>query len=191
MHTRPSLLAASMLLTLLASAGEPISLDLDARGAARHVLHAKINIPANPGPLSLFYPKWIPGEHMPSGPIQDLVGLHFRAGGNELAWRRDEVEMFEFHLTVPPGASSVEVELDFLTPSGGAFSAGPSATPNLALLSWNTVLLYPKGLRSDAIEVKAKATLPEGWQFGTALPIASQNGASLTFKTTTLTTLVD
>ncbi|HJW08788.1 MAG TPA: hypothetical protein VJ483_04090 [Holophagaceae bacterium] len=191
MRTRPALLAASLLLALAAFAGEPIKLDLDARAAARHILHAKLSIPAKPGPLSLFYPKWIPGEHMPSGPLQDLVGLHFRANGKELVWRRDDLEMFEFHLNVPQGASAVDVELDFLTPSGGSFSAGPSATPNLALLSWNTVMLYPKGLASDAIQVEAKATLPEGWSFGTALPLASQNGATLTFKPASLTTLVD
>lgn len=191
MRTCPALFAASMLLALVASAGEPIRLDLDARAVGRHVLHARLSIPAKPGPLSLFYPKWIPGEHMPSGPLQDLVGLHFRANGKELSWRRDDVEMFEFHLSVPQGASSVDVELDFLTPSGGSFSGGPSATPDLGLLSWNTVLLYPKGAASDALQVEAKLALPEGWSFGTALPIASQNGASVSFKPASLTTLVD
>ncbi|HJU84242.1 MAG TPA: PDZ domain-containing protein [Holophagaceae bacterium] len=191
MRTRPALLAASILLALAAQAGEPIRLDLDATGAPRHILHARLSIPAKPGPLSLLYPKWIPGEHMPSGPLQDLVGLHFKANGKELAWRRDDVEMFEFHLTVPAGASTVDVDLDFLTPSGGAFSGGPSATPDLALLSWNTVMLYPKGQASDALQVEAKATLPAGWAFGTALPVASKSGNTVTFQPASLTTLVD
>ena len=195
---RPTRLLAALVLglPLLAGGGTPLSLSLDATDAPRHVLHAKLRIPASPGPLSLLYPKWIPGEHGPTGPLQDLVGLHFRAGGQELAWRRDDVEMFEFHLTVPPGAKEVEVSLDFLTPSGGNFSAGPSATQTLSLLSWNTVLLYPKGVQSDDLMVEASLRLPEGWKFATALPMASGSGAaehgnSVSFKPVSLTTLVD
>ncbi len=175
-----------------APGGRPaIELALDASDAPRHLLHATLRIPAAPGPLTLFYPKWIPGEHGPTGPIADLVNLRFSAGGQRLPWRRDDVEMYAIHLQVPAGAHAVDVNLDFLTPSGGKFSGGPSATDALALLSWNQVLLYPLGQSSDSLTYEAKVKLPSGWSFGTALPVARQEGATVTFQPVTLTTLVD
>lgn len=175
-----------------ATGGRPaIELTLDASDAPRHLLHSSLRIPAEPGPLTLFYPKWIPGEHGPTGPIADLVNLRFSAGGQRLPWRRDDVEMYAIHLQVPAGAHAVDVDLDFLTPSGGKFSGGPSATDALALLSWNQVLLYPLGQSSDSLTYEAQVKLPEGWSFGTALPVARQEGASVTFRPVTLTTLVD
>jgi len=189
MRRIPLLLSST--LTLALAAGGPIKLSVDASTAPQHHLRAVEHIPAHPGALTLFYPKWIPGEHGPTGPLQDLVGLHFTANGKELPWTRDAVEMHAFHLEVPAGADAVDVALDFLTPSGGNFSAGPSSTDALSLLSWNTVLLYPLGEQSDAITVDAAVKLPEGWKFGTALEIASENGASVSFKPVSLTTLVD
>ena len=190
MRRFPVLLCSLLTLTL-AAGGAPIRLSVDATTAPLHHLHAVERIPAQPGALTLFYPKWIPGEHGPTGPLQDLVGLHFTANGHEIPWTRDPVEMYAFHLEVPKGADAVEVALDFLTPSGGNFSAGPSSTDALAVLSWNTVLLYPLGEQSDAITVEPSVKLPEGWKFGTALEIASENGASVSFKPVTLTKLVD
>ena len=195
MRRAPLLLSSLLTLTLAAGGAPislaPISLTVDASTSPQHHLHAVERIPASPGALTLFYPKWLPGEHGPTGPLQDLVGLHFTANGKEIPWTRDPVEMYAFHLTVPQGAEAVEVNLDFLTPAGGKFSAGPSSTDALSVLSWNTVLLYPLGEASDAITVEPSVTLPEGWQFGTALEIASQKGASVTFKPVSLTTLVD
>ncbi len=184
-------LLSSVLTLTLAAGGAPIRLAVDATTAPQHHLHAVERIPARPGPLTLFYPKWMPGEHGPTGPLQDLVGLHFTANGKELPWTRDAVEMYAFHLTVPQGADAVEVALDFLTPSGGNFSAGPSSTDALSVVSWNTVLLYPLGQQSDALTFEPSVKLPEGWKFGTALEVASENGGSVSFKAVSLTTLVD
>jgi predicted metalloprotease with PDZ domain len=140
----------------------------------------------------LFYPKWIPGEHAPTGPITDLGGLRISSGGQAVVWKRDSVEMFAFHITVPPGASSVDVKLDFYsTPDSAGFSSAASATSELAILSWNQLVLYPQGMASDDVEVTAQLRLPEGWKFGTALPVARRNGNSVEFKTVSLTTLVD
>ena len=189
MRRVPLLLSSVLCLSL--AAGAPIRLAVDATTAPQHHIHAVETIPAQPGPLTLFYPKWIPGEHGPTGPIQDLVGLHFTAGGREIPWTRDAVEMHAFHLDVPKGADSVQVALDFLTPSGGNFSAGPSSTDSLAVLSWNTALLYPLGQQSDALTFEASLKLPEGWSFATALETAAQDGASVSFKPVSLTTLVD
>ena len=89
-------------------AATPITVEVDARRAAQGVFHSHLVLPATPGPLVVTYPKWIPGEHSPTGPIQQLVGLRFTAGGSELAWKRDPVDMFAFHLEVPAGAKAIE-----------------------------------------------------------------------------------
>src|SRR5438477_12939785 len=93
-----------------------ITIALDAREAPRKIFHARLTIPAAPGTLTLYYPKWIPGEHAPDGPIVDLAGLKFTAGGRTLNWRRDVLDMFTLHVDVPQGASSVEASLDYLSP---------------------------------------------------------------------------
>ncbi|HEY2381862.1 MAG TPA: M61 family peptidase [Terriglobia bacterium] len=185
-------LLVAVLLFPLAGSAQPIQLRVDASDAPRRIYHAELTIPAAPGPLNLFYPKWIPGEHAPDGPITDLVGLTISAQGQTLQWKRDSVELFSFHLTVPPGANSVDVKLDFVaTPDASGFSAAASSTSELAILSWNQLLLYPQGKASDAVQVSAQLEVPAGWKFGTALPVSSVNGNSIEFKTVSLTTLVD
>ena len=170
----------------------PIAIALDATDAPRHILHAKLSIPAKPGALTLVYPKWIPGEHGPTGPVTDLVNLRFTANGKALAWRRDLVDMYALHLEVPQGASAVEVNLDFISPTNsGSFSSGASVTEKLAVLSWNQVLLYPKGAQSDSITCTASLRLPVSWGFGSAMEEASSAGGTVTFKPVSLTTLVD
>ncbi|MGA9978551.1 MAG: M61 family peptidase [Candidatus Sulfotelmatobacter sp.] len=170
-----------------------VTLFVDASTAPRKIFHATLKIPASPGELTLYYPKWIPGEHAPDGPVIDLAGLKFSAAGKTLKWRRDTLDGFTLHVEVPPGASEVDAELDFLSPATfeGGFSAGSSATDKLAIISWNQVLLYPKGFKSDDINYTASLKLPEGWKFGTPLPISKQSGNEIHFTTVSLTTLVD
>ena len=176
-----------------ASTTPTVTLFVDASTAPRKIFHATLKIPANPGDLTLYYPKWIPGEHAPDGPVIDLAGLKFSAGGKPLKWRRDLLDGFTIHVDVPAGASEVDAELDFLSPATfeGGFSAGSSATDKLAVISWNQVLLYPKGFKSDDINYTASLKLPDGWKFGTPLPIAKQTGNEIHFTTVSLTTLVD
>ena len=170
-----------------------VTIFVDASTAPRKIFHATLKIPASPGDLTLYYPKWIPGEHAPDGPVIDLAGLKFNAGGKPLKWRRDLLDGFTIHVEVPAGASEITAELDFLSPATfeGGFSAGSSATDKLAVISWNQVLLYPKGFKSDDINYTASLKLPEGWKFGTPLPISKQNGNEIHFTTVSLTTLVD
>jgi predicted metalloprotease with PDZ domain len=169
-----------------------ITIAVDATDAPRRILHARLTIPAKPGPMTLLYPKWIPGEHGPTGPITDLAGLKIKAAGKTVPWRRDDVDMFTFHLEVPLGATALEVSLDFLLPADtGGFSAAASSTPNLAVVSWNTVLLYPEGYGSDDLTYVASLRLPQSWKFGTALPVVSNAGQSINFKPVSLTTLID
>ncbi|MCI0377672.1 MAG: hypothetical protein L0215_08710 [Gemmataceae bacterium] len=170
----------------------PIILRLDATEAPRRFLRAAMVIPAKPGPLTLYYPKWIPGEHGPSGPITDLAGLKIRAAGKDIPWRRDDEDMYAFHCKVPDGADAVEVALDFLSPGAtGGFSAGASLTPNLAILSWNQTLLYPKGLPAREIRVQASLRLPPDWKFATALPREESADDWARFQPVALDTLID
>jgi predicted metalloprotease with PDZ domain len=174
------------------SASAPIQISVDLSEAPRHMFHAHLVIPATPGPFTLAYPKWIPGEHMPDGPIADLSGLKFTAGGKTLVWRRDDVDMWQFHMDVPAGATSVEASLDYLNPvDGNGFSAGPSATSQVLILEWNDVLLYPAGVKSDDLTYVARLKLPAGWKFGTAMPDARQDGDTIQFGAVSLTNLVD
>jgi predicted metalloprotease with PDZ domain len=176
-----------------------VALFVDATSTPRKIFHAKLKIPASAGDLTLYYPKWIPGEHAPDGPVIDLAGLKFTAGGKTLKWRRDLLDGFTIHVEVPAGENEVNAELDFLSPATfeGGFSAGSSATDKMAVISWNQVLLYPKGWKSDDLTYVATLKLPAGWKYGTPLPIAStsltgQNGdTQIIFQPTSLTTLVD
>jgi predicted metalloprotease with PDZ domain len=170
----------------------PIRLLVDASQAPQKILHAHMEIPVSGGPLTLYYPEWIPGEHMPDGPIIEVAGMKFSGGGRTIAWRRDLVEMFSIHLDVPAGVTTLVADFDFLLsgPASG-FSAGASATASLDVLSWNQVLIYPKGLPAKDIMFTASLRLPADWKFGTALPIAKQDGATTEFAAVPLTTLVD
>src|SRR5205085_1005207 len=127
---------------------------------------AKLSIPVEPGPLTLVYPKWIPGEHGPTGPIDNLAEIVFRANGRTLEWQRDDVDMFAIHLQVPPGVTTLSCSLDFLAtapPSG--FSAGASTSANLAMVSWNELLLYPLGKPAANVMFEPSIKTPEGWKF--------------------------
>ncbi len=174
-----------------------VTIFVDATSAPRKIFHARLKIPATAGDLTLYYPKWIPGEHAPDGPVIDLAGLKFFAGGKTLKWRRDLLDGFTIHVEVPAGESEVSAELDFLSPATfeGGFSAGSSATDKMAVISWNQVLLYPKGWKSDDITYVASLKLPANWKYGTPLPIASTGGTNgeteITFQPASLTTLVD
>ncbi len=168
-----------------ALAQTPMTLSVDATDAARNVIHSKLSISVKPGPLTLFYPKWIPGEHSPTGTINDLVGLKLSAGGRSIPWRRDDVEMFAFHCDIPQGVSTLEVTFDDVSQPESTASA------KLARIKWNRLLVYPQGMNSDAIRVKAFLNLPAGWQYASALPFFSKTRNFLQFNEVSLTELVD
>ena len=170
----------------------PITLAVDVRETPRKLLHARETMSVTPGALTLVYPKWLPGEHAPDGPIVDLVALKVSAGGRPLAWRRDPLDLYAFHIDVPQGAGALDVSFDFLPAIGaGGFSSASSDTAHLGIYSWNQLVLYPQGARSDDVMVRASLQLPDGWKFGTALPVATQRGATVDFAPVSLTTLVD
>src|SRR5579872_2102033 len=178
-------------LAAIASAQE-IRVQVDATDAPRRIVHVHLTIPAKPGPMTLLYPEWIPGEHGPTGPVTDLVGLKVTAGGQTIAWSRDAVNMYAFHINVPAGAAAVEAVFDQISPPDTqGFSSGASATTELAVLNWNQFLLYPQGTPSDQLRYQASLKVPDGWRYGTALPIARESGSQIEFQPSSLTTLVD
>ena len=142
--------------------------------------------------MTVVYPKWIPGEHGPTGPGTDLVGLKISGGGKPIVWQRDLVDMYAFHLDVPAGVQSIDIALDFLSASTTAgFSSAASATPHLAVVTWNQLLVYPQGVKTDDLQVQASLRLPAGWKHGTALRVNGAGGELLNFSPVSLTTLVD
>jgi len=184
------------LVSAVMAAGAPapqITLSVDATDAPRKIFHVRMTIPAKPGSLTLYYPKWIPGEHGPTGPIQDVAGLKFTAGGKTLTWRRDLLDGWTFHVEVPAGASSIEASLDFISPAGseGIYTGGATATDKMAVINWNDVLLYPEGWPSDDLTYTASLRLPADWKFGTSLAVTSQSGGEIKFAPVSLTMLID
>ena len=180
--------------TSLPRAAAPIAVKVDARRAPQGVFHSHLVLPVTPGEVALTFPKWIPGEHSPTGPIQQLVGLRFAAAGRMVEWRRDPLEMFTFHLTVPEGASLLEADFDYLSPPesfGGGYGESPNATAHLLVLLWNQQVLVPRGAASDALVYRPSVLLPPGWGFDTALEGARRSGDSVEFAALSLTALVD
>jgi len=170
----------------------PITLSVDLNDAPRKILHAMEVMPVTAGPLTVVYPKWIPGEHGPTGPIENMTGFFITANGQPVKWERDKVDMFAYHLTVPQGVTKLEMKIDFLASSSlSGFSAGGSTSENLALLSWNTLLVYPADTNAIDVMFTPSITIPAGWQFGTALDKDGGSGQSTTFKTVSLEQLVD
>ena len=178
--------------SLKAQSGPPILLTVDATQAPQKIIHTYMVVPVSPGPLTLCYPEWIPGEHAPDGPIANMVGLKITANGQKIPWRRDLVDMFTFHANVPQGINSVDIDLDYLEPEEtSGFTAGSSATDKMVVISWNQNLLYPSGHLAQDIMFKATLKLPSGWKFGTALPVANTNDGEIEFKPVSLNRLVD
>lgn len=178
-------------------AGTGLKLDVDVTEASRRIVHAREILDVRPGPLTLAYAEWIPGEHGPTGPVVDLVGLKLQSAGaggstSTVPWRRDLANMYLFHCDVPEGISSIEITFDFiLSPVVRGFSSAASSSAHLIVLSWNTVVLYPLDVRPDSITVTPRLRLPGGWHMGTALEVEESTGAEVQFKPVTLNTLVD
>ncbi|HXI04172.1 MAG TPA: hypothetical protein VNI57_13435, partial [Candidatus Saccharimonadales bacterium] len=195
MTRRTGLLTAALLLAVLcapAAAMASITIHVDATDAPRKIFHANLTIPVKPGPLTLLYPEWIPGEHGPTGPVVDLAGLKFTAGDTDLAWKRDSENMYAFHLEIPKGATSLDVFLDYLspaTPSG--FSEGASASSQLAVVSWNQLLLYPQGEKTEDLTYEPDLRIPEGWKYGTALETVKDEDGTISFSPVPLNMLID
>jgi predicted metalloprotease with PDZ domain len=195
-------LLTALLLVLVGSAWAAnvpaaATIEVDAREAPRGVIKSHLRLPVRPGPLTLVYPKWIPGRHSPAGPITSLAGPRLSVAGQPLAWRRDDVDMYAFHVTVPEGASVLDAELELLrTPriegEVQGLEAPRTSTEALAVIEWDNLLLYPAGVPTDQLSYGTSVRVPAGWQVATALrPAASTAADAFGFEPVSLTTLVD
>jgi len=168
------------------------SVEVDARDAPRGIERVHLILPVKPGKLTLLYPKWLPGEHSPDGPIGGLSALKFSNNGQVIAWQRDADNMYAFHLVIPSGTRSLDVVFEVDAVAGASDNnALRTSTESLALILWNQLVLYPAGARSDDLQYAARLRLPAGWSFGTALPQLTSAGDTTQFAQVSLTTLID
>ena len=181
---RRVIVMSGLLLTATFSAiAAPITITVDLSEASRKLWHADISIPVQPGAVTLTAAKWIPGTHMPSGPIDNITGVIFRANGQTLAWRRDDVGLYAFHVTVPPGVSTLDVHLDAIVTA--------RVSDNLAMLEWEKLMLYPAGTPVRDIQIQPSIKVPSGWGIGTALTPTGTDGSTTHFAPVTLEMLED
>ncbi|MBI3363391.1 MAG: M61 family metallopeptidase [Ignavibacteriae bacterium] len=187
-----SALFSTLIFVLALRAQSSITLTVDATEAPRKILHIAESMTIHAGQTTLYYPKWIPGEHGPTGPVLDLVSLKIMAGGNALSWRRDLVDMYAIHCDVPVETYSLDLAFDFVLPAATeGFSSGASSSASLLVLSWNQVVLYPEDQNPDSITVTPSLRLPDAWKFGTALENDHQSEGTIHFKPISLTILID
>jgi predicted metalloprotease with PDZ domain len=169
-----------------------MSVDVDASHVTRGLLHVHERIAVKPGVLTLEYPRWIPGEHSPLGPIVDVAGLTIAAGALRLRWERDLVDLHAFHIDIPPGTATLDVRFDFLGAATGKNSSIRLASPNILVLTWNMVLLVPAVDDYRSVTIAPRVTLPgSDWQYATALSATGRDGSTVSFAPVTMEMLVD
>src|SRR5580658_4766952 len=168
--------------------GGTISLHVDTTNITDRIFTVHEIIPVKGREITLLYPEWHPGAHSPSDPVAELGGLVLMANGKRIPWMRDPVDMYAFHVELPPDAKALEVNFDYLAAQDPKRSRIDSKFANV---TWNSVLLYPAGYFSRDIKFETTLHLPEGWKFACALEVKSQEGNVVHFKETTLNTLAD
>lgn len=169
-----------------------IRVEVDAREAPKNLVHSRLTIPVKGAPITLSFPKWIQGEHGPTGPVTDSAGFVATANGRPLLWRRDPIDMYSIRVSVPPDTRQIEVAQDFLLPTGASgFTSAASSTDSLYALSWNQLIVFPQGLRADNIKFEPSIIFPEGWEYGTALHSIKRDKNTASFGPVSLTTLID
>jgi len=164
-----------------------IAIHVDASDTVQGIFRVHETLPVAAGALTLLYPQWIPGDHSPTGPIANFAGLKVSVGGKPLAWTRDTFNVYAFHVDVPAGASSIDVDFQYLSSRDDGFEI----TDRMMDMEWSSVALYPAGYFSRGITFAPSVTFAHGWQFGTALETQSQAGDTVTFKPVSFENLVD
>lgn len=170
-----------------------ITLVVDASKApTQNIVRTHEVIPVSPGPLTLEYPQWIPGEHAPVGPIQNLAELVITANGKAVAWHRDPSNLFAFKLDVPAQTQNIDVDFTYLGATFGNYSSNRLSSPNIFVIDWNQNVLYPSGGGNDSTQFDPTLILPgNDWKFATALYDAKRSGTTVTWSTTPLGRLLD
>lgn len=170
----------------------PMVLNVDATNTAQGIFRVNQVIPvAQPGPMVLLFPEWLPGNHAPRGQIEKLAGLTIKAGGKVLQWKRDAKDVYAFHIDVPAGTRQLDVSFQFLSATEDN-QGRIVVTPEMMNLQWQSVSLYPAGWHTRRLPVSATVTWPAGWKAATALrPASTSGGGTVTYKTVDYETLVD
>ena len=168
-----------------------VRLEVDATDLNRRIYQVRETIPVErAGPMTLFFPQWLPGNHGPVGPVTQLAGLMFTANGQRVEWVRDALSPYAYHIVVPAGATELVAEFQHLSPTTGA-QGRITMTAEMLNIQWEKMLLYPAGRFHRNITMQASVTLPEGWEYGTALRPDTTTGATTTFQAVPLDVLVD
>lgn len=171
-----------------------VEAEVDARELPRKLLHTRMEIPAGPGTLALWYPKWVPGIHGPGGPIQNVAGLRVETrDGTPIPWLRDAEERYRILCELPDGAESVIVSLDYICNQPSVNSRGVDSYGNslVGVINWNTCLLYPEGFSNEDIEVRLSLRLPPDWKHASALPSKSSRKDRISFEPASLRRVID
>jgi predicted metalloprotease with PDZ domain len=188
-----TILALALMVAAATAAAADLTVRVDAREVQRKHVHTDMTLAVHGGgPLTLVFPKWIPGEHGPSGPLDTMIGLVIRASGTSLAWQRDPRDMYAITVTVPPGATRLDIALDSgLTVEGGESGAGPTSSEQLAVLPFNLFVLLPKGRDAGEISTEAAVIAPSGWKVACALELHPQADGSVALEPASLSRLID
>lgn len=168
-----------------------MTLDVDASDTSQGIFHVKETLPvAKAGPMTLLYPKWLPGHHSPTGELDKLAGLVITGDkGQPIRWTRDPVDVYAFHIDVPQGVKTLHMAFDFLSATSGD-QGRIVMTPNLISLQWNSVSLYPAGYYTRGIGVAATAHYPAGFTAASGLP-STAKGPIYSYQKTNYEILVD
>ncbi|HEY1579196.1 MAG TPA: M61 family peptidase [Terracidiphilus sp.] len=157
----PALILVVLVVSAAGAQKAPIQITADLSEAPRKLFHTDMDFPVSAGPLTLISPEWIPGHHMPSGPAAAITGVLFTANGKTLEWRRDDVNLYEFHLTIPAGVTSLHAHVDSIVTR--------RVSQRLAALEWEALMLYPAHVPVKEIPIQPSLKVPAGWGIGTAL----------------------
>jgi len=156
-----AVLPLAFLATTAFAQKRPIQITADLSDAPRKFYHAEIDIPVTGGVVSLTTPKWIPGNHRPTGPVDEITGVVFTGNGKILNWRRDDQDLYQFHVSVPSGVTTLHAHLDCIVTA--------RVSQKLAVLEWEKLLLYPANTPVKEIPIQPSVKVPAGWGIGTAL----------------------
>ena len=168
-----------------------LKLVVDATDLKQHIFRVRETIPVSgPGPFTLLFPVWLPGNHAPRGQLEKLAGLIITANGQRLEWERDPVEVAAFKVEVPPGTRALDLEFQYVSPTDSD-QGRIVVTPEMLNVQWNNMALYPAGYFTRQIQIQASIRLPQGWGYGTALEATSNTDNLISFKSVGFDTLVD
>jgi predicted metalloprotease with PDZ domain len=168
-----------------------IQLTVDASDVTRAIfgVHELVPVP-HAGDFVLLYPKWLPGNHSPSGQINKVAGFRATAGGRELKWVRDTLDVYAFHVAVPQGVNAIDVDFQYVSPTAGN-QGRIVATPDMSSIEWIANSLYPAGYYVRDIPIQASVIVPSGWKVATALRPAGQTGNRIDYPVTSYEILMD